>query len=68
MPSPASTRGAPVQPPAAPCAIAYEVAGRFVLNATKPGHLPASASVVVGADECHVLTVPVQLTLRTPGG
>lgn len=53
---------------AAPCAIAYEVAGRFVLNATKPGHLPASASVVVGADECHVQTVPVQLTLGAAGG
>lgn len=53
---------------AAPCAIAYEVAGRFAITASKPGHAAASASVTVTGDECHVDTVRLTLTLRALAG
>lgn len=50
--------------PAVQCALAYEVSGVFFITASKPGYAPASASVTVGRDACHVITQPLTLTLQ----
>lgn len=41
----------------------YEVAGDFVVAASRAGNEPASAAVTVGADACHVVTEQVLLVL-----
>jgi hypothetical protein len=46
------------------CAVAFEVSGVFALTATKPGYAPASTTVTVTRDVCHVNTERVTLTLR----
>jgi hypothetical protein len=42
---------------------ADELAGRFVIAASADGHGPASVTIDVGEDECHVITEAVTLTL-----
>ena len=48
------------------CAIAFEVSGVFSITASKVGYTPASGTVTVTRDECHVITERLTLTLR-PG-
>jgi hypothetical protein len=41
-----------------------ERAGAFTLHVSADGHVPATRTVTVGADECHVLTETVDVVLE----
>lgn len=48
-----------------PIGLAHEKAGTYTVTVTKPGYQPWSKSgIVVGRDECHVLTERVTAKLR----
>ena len=47
------------------CAIAFEVSGTFSIAASKAGYTPASGTVTVTRDACHVITESLTLTLRS---
>jgi hypothetical protein len=49
------------------CALAFELAGEFSISASKAGYLPASGTLRVSRDDCHVITARLTLTLRPAG-
>ena len=49
------------------CALAFELAGEFSISASKAGYLPATGTLRVSRDECHVITARLTLTLRPTG-
>lgn len=46
------------------CNVANEVSGVFAISASKSGYLPASGTVTVERDACHVITQKLTLTLK----
>ncbi|WP_396267225.1 hypothetical protein [Ideonella sp.] len=46
------------------CNIANEISGVFAVSASKSGYLPASGTVTVNRDACHVITQKLTLTLK----
>ena len=46
------------------CNVANEVSGVFAISASKSGYLPASGTVTVDRDACHVITQKLTLTLK----
>jgi hypothetical protein len=49
------------------CALAFELAGDFSISASRTGYLPATGTLRVSRDECHVITARLTLTLRPAG-
>lgn len=46
------------------CNVANEVSGVLAISASKNGYLPASGTVTVERDACHVMTQKLTLTLK----
>lgn len=53
--------------PTGSCSIAFEVSGVFSISASKTGYRPASGSVTVTRDVCHVNTERLTLIPRAAG-